>query len=185
MIDETLLEAEEKMEKAVAVAKEDFANIRTGRAHPSMFNKILVEYYGTQTPVNQLASFHMPEPRMVVIQPFDKGSLAAIDRAIRNSDLGVNPANDGVIIRVVFPELSEERRKDYIKVARHKAEDGKISIRNIRRHAKDAIDKMVKNGETGEDEGRRAESELDKVTATYVAQVDELLKHKEAELLEV
>jgi ribosome recycling factor len=185
MIDETLLEAEEKMEKAVAVAKEDFANIRTGRAHPSMFSKILVDYYGTQTPVNQLASFHMPEPRMVVIQPFDKGSLAAIDKAIRNSDLGVNPANDGVIIRVVFPELSEERRKDYIKVARHKAEDGKISIRNIRRHAKDAIDKMVKNGETGEDEGRRAESELDKVTATYVAQVDELLKHKEAELLEV
>ncbi len=105
MIDDTLLEAEEKMEKAVAVAKEDFANIRTGRAHPSMFGKITVEYYGTQTPVNQLASFHMPEPRMVVIQPFDKGSIAAIDRAIRNSDLGVNPNNDGVIIRVVFPEL--------------------------------------------------------------------------------
>jgi ribosome recycling factor len=185
MIDDTLLEAEEKMEKAVAVAKEDFANIRTGRAHPSMFNKILVEYYGTQTPVNQLASFHMPEPRMVVIQPFDKGSLAAIDKAIRNSDLGVNPANDGVIIRVVLPELSEERRRDYIKVARHKAEDSRVSIRNVRRHAKDAIDKLVKNGEAGEDDGRRAEGELDKVTATYVGQIDELLKHKEAELLEV
>jgi ribosome recycling factor len=185
MIDDTLLEAEEKMEKAVAVAKEDFANIRTGRAHPSMFSKILVEYYGTQTPVNQLASFHMPEPRMVVIQPFDKGSLPAIDKAIRNSDLGVNPANDGVIIRVVLPELSEERRKEYIKVARHKAEDGKISIRNIRRHAKDAIDKLVKNGDAGEDDGRRGEAELDKVTATYVSQVDELLKHKETELLEV
>jgi ribosome recycling factor len=185
MIDDTLLEAEEKMEKAVAVAKEDFASIRTGRAHPSMFSKITVEYYGTQTPVNQLASFHMPEPRMVVIQPFDKGSLAAIDRAIRNSDLGVNPNNDGVIIRVVFPELSEERRKEYIKVARHKAEDSRVSIRNIRRHAKDAIDKLVKTGETGEDEGRRAEAELEKVTHTYVGQVDELLKHKEAELLEV
>jgi ribosome recycling factor len=185
MIDDTLLEAEEKMEKAVAVAKEDFANIRTGRAHPSMFSKILVEYYGTQTPVNQLASFHMPEPRMVVIQPFDKGSLTAIDRAIRNSDLGVNPGNDGVIIRVVFPELSEERRKEYIKVARHKAEDSRVSIRNIRRHAKDAIDKLVKNGDAGEDDGRRAEAELDKVTQTYVGQVDELLKHKEAELLEV
>jgi ribosome recycling factor len=185
MIDDTLLEAEEKMEKAVAVAKEDFANIRTGRAHPSMFNKILVEYYGTQTPVNQLASFHMPEPRMVVIQPFDKGSLNAIDRAIRSSDLGVNPSNDGVIIRVVFPELSEDRRKEYIKVARHKAEDSRVSIRNIRRHAKDAIDKLVKNGDAGEDDGRRAEGELDKVTQTYVAQVDELLKHKEAELLEV
>jgi ribosome recycling factor len=185
MIDDTLLEAEEKMEKAVAVAKEDFANIRTGRAHPSMFGKITVEYYGTQTPVNQLASFHMPEPRMIVIQPFDKGSLAAIDKAIRNSDLGVNPNNDGAIIRVVFPELSEERRKEYIKVARHKAEDSRVSIRNIRRHAKDAIDKLVKNGDAGEDDGRRGEAELEKVTHTYVAQVDELLKHKETELLEV
>src|SRR6266571_6563473 len=147
MIDETLLEAEEKMEKAVAVAKEDFASIRTGRAHPSMFGKITAEYYGTQTPVNQLASFHMPEPRMVVVQPFDKNSLGAIDKAIRSSDLGVNPTNDGAIIRVVFPELSEERRREYIKVARHKAEDGRVSIRNIRRHAKDAIDELLKNKE--------------------------------------
>ena len=185
MIDDTLLEAEEKMDKAVAVAKDDFATIRTGRAHPSMFSKITAEYYGTQTPVNQLASFHMPEPRMVVVQPFDKASLGAIEKAIRNSDLGVNPTNDGALIRVVFPELSEERRREYIKVARHKAEEGRVSIRNIRRHAKDAIDKLVKNGESGEDEGRRAEAELDKVTHTYVAQVDELLKNKEAELLEV
>ncbi len=185
MIDDILLEAEEKMEKAVAVAKEDFAAIRTGRVHPSMFNKITAEYYGTQTPVNQLASFHMPEPRMVIIQPFDKGSMQAIERAIRTSDLGVNPTNDGSIIRVVFPELSEERRKEYIKVARHKAEDGRVSIRNIRRHAKDSIDKLVKNGEAGEDDGHRGEGELDKLTHTYVAQVDELLKHKEAELLEV
>ena len=185
MFDETLLEAEEKMEKAVAVAKDDFASIRTGRVHPSVFNKIMVEYYGTQTPVNQLASFHMPEARMVVVQPFDKNSLGAIDKAIRNSDLGVNPTNDGTILRVIFPELSEERRRDYIKVARHKAEDGRVSIRNIRRHAKDAIDKMVKNGEEGEDDGRRAEAELEKITHSYVAQVDELLKNKEAELLEV
>src|SRR5271155_1969447 len=132
MIDDTLLEAEEKMDKAVTVAREDFSIIRTGRAHPSMFSKITVEYYGTQTPVNQLASFHMPEPRMVVIQPFDKGSLGAIDKAIRSSDLGVNPSNDGVIIRVAFPDLSEERRKEYVKVARHKAEDSRVSIRNIR-----------------------------------------------------
>ncbi len=185
MIDEILFEAEEKMEKAVAVAKEDFASIRTGRAHPSMFSKVTAEYYGTQTPVNQLASFHMPEPRMVLIQPFDKGSLAAIDKAIRNSDLGVNPTNDGSIIRVVFPELSEERRREYIKVARHKAEDGRVSIRNIRRRAKDSIDKLVRGGEAGEDDGRRAEAELDKLTHTYVSQVDDLLKHKEAELLEV
>jgi ribosome recycling factor len=185
VIDETLLEAEEKMEKAVAVAKEEFSGIRTGRAHPSMFNKITAEYYGTQTPVNQLASFHLPEPRMVIIQPYDKGSMSAIEKAIRNSDLGVNPSNDGTIIRIVMPELSEERRKEYIRIARHKAEDGRVSIRNIRRHAKDSIDKLVKNGDEGEDDGRRAERELDELTHSYIGQVDELLKHKEEELLEV
>ncbi len=185
MIEDTLLEAEEKMEKAVGVAKDDFAGIRTGRAHPAMFSKITVEYYGTQTPLNQLASFHIPEPRMVVVQPYDKSSLPSIEKAIRNSDLGVNPSNDGTIVRVVFPELSEERRREYIKIARHKAEEGRVAIRNIRRHAKDALDKLVKNGETGEDEGRRAERELGELTQTYVAQVDELLKHKESELLEV
>ncbi|MGH3420287.1 MAG: ribosome recycling factor, partial [Streptosporangiaceae bacterium] len=147
MIDDTLLEAEEKMDKAVTVAKEDFNGIRTGRAHPAMFNRITAEYYGTQTPVNQLVSFTMPEPRMIIVTPYDKSSMAAIEKAIRNSDLGVNPSNDGIIIRVVFPDLSEERRKEYIKVARTKAEDSRISIRNIRRHGKDAIDKMVKQGE--------------------------------------
>jgi ribosome recycling factor len=185
VIDETLFEAEEKMEKAVAVAKEEFAGIRTGRAHPSMFNKITAEYYGTQTPVNQLASFHMPEPRMIIVQPFDKSSMGAIEKAIRNSDLGVNPSNDGTIIRVIFPELSEERRREYIKIAHRKAEESRVSIRNIRRHAKDSLDKLVKGGEAGEDDGRRAERELDDLTHTYVTQVDELLKHKEAELLEV
>jgi ribosome recycling factor len=185
VIEETLFEAEEKMEKAVVVAKEEFAGIRTGRAHPSMFSKITAEYYGTPTPVNQLASFHIPEPRMVVVQPFDKSSLAAIEKAIRNSDLGVNPANDGTIIRVVFPELSEERRKEFVKVARHKAEDSRVSIRNIRRHSKDALDKLVKNGDAGEDDVRRAERELEDLTHNYVTQIDELLKHKETELLEV
>jgi ribosome recycling factor len=185
VIDDTLLEAEEKMDKAVTVAKEDLSGIRTGRAHPSMFNKITAEYYGSPTPVNQLASFHMPEPRMVVVQPFDKGSMSAIEKAIRNSDLGVNPSNDGNLIRVIFPDLSEERRREYVKVARHKAEDSRVAIRNIRRHAKDSIDKLVKNGEAGEDDGRRAERELDELTHGYVTQVDELLKNKEAELLEV
>jgi ribosome recycling factor len=185
MIDDTLFEAEEKMDKAVTVAKEDFSAIRTGRANPAMFNKITVEYYGTQTPVNQLASFHLPEPRMVVIQPYDKGSLPAIERAIRNSDLSVNPANDGQIIRIVLPELTEERRREYIKTARTKAEDGRIAIRNIRRHAKDTLNKMMKGGDAGEDDVRRAERELDDLTHTYEAQVDELLKNKEAELLEV
>ncbi|GAB3208208.1 ribosome recycling factor [Marinactinospora thermotolerans] len=185
MIEETLLEAEEKMEKAVAVAKEDFASIRTGRPTPATFNRITAEYYGAPTPINQLASFAVPEPRMVVISPFDKGSMQAIEKAIRESDLGVNPANDGNIIRVVFPELSEERRKEYVKVVRTKAEEGKVSIRNVRRHAKDALDKAVKNGDIGEDEGRRAQEELDELTHKYVGAIDELLKHKESELLEV
>jgi len=185
VIEETLLEAEEKMEKAVVVAKEDFAAIRTGRAHPAMFNKIVADYYGAPTPINQLASFSVPEPRMAVVTPFDKSALRNIEQAIRDSDLGVNPSNDGNIIRVVFPELTEERRREYIKVAKGKGEDAKISIRSVRRKAKDAIDKLIKDGEIGEDEGRRAEKELDDTTAKYVAQVDELLKHKEAELLEV
>jgi ribosome recycling factor len=185
MIDDTLLEAEEKMDKAVSVAKEDFGNIRTGRVHPGIFSKVTAEYYGTQTPLNQLASFHVPEPRMIIVQPFDKGSLGAIEKAIRNSDLGVNPSNDGVIIRVVFPELTEERRREYIKTARHKAEESRVAIRNIRRRAKDTLDKMIKDSEAGEDEVRRAERELQDLTDTYVGQIDELLKHKEAELLEV
>jgi ribosome recycling factor len=185
VIEETLLEAEEKMEKAVVVAKEDFAAIRTGRAHPAMFNKIVAEYYGTMTPINQLASFSVPEPRMAVVTPFDKSSLRNIEQAIRDSDLGVNPSNDGNIIRVTFPELTEERRKEYIKVAKNKGEDAKISIRSVRRKAKESIDKAIKDGDVGEDEGRRAEKELDDTTAKYVTQVDELLKHKEAELLEV
>jgi ribosome recycling factor len=185
MIDDTLLEAEEKMDKAVSVAKEDFANIRTGRVHPGIFSKVSAEYYGAPTPLNQLASFHVPEPRMIVLQPFDKGSLGAIEKAIRNSDLGVNPSNDGAIIRVIFPELTEERRREYIKTARAKAEDSRVSIRNIRRHAKDALDKMVKNSEAGEDEVRRAERDLQELTDSYIGQIEELLKHKEAELLEV
>ena len=185
MIDETLLEAEEKMDKAVTVAQGDFSNIRTGRVHPAIFSKITAEYYGTQAPLDQLASFHVPEPRMITVKPHDKSSLSAIEKAIRNSDLGVNPSNDGVLIRVIFPELTEERRREYIKIARHKAEDSRVSIRNIRRHAKDSLDKLVKGGDAGEDDGHRAERELDDLTHTYITQVDELLKRKEAELLEV
>ncbi|MEU6743468.1 ribosome recycling factor [Streptosporangium sandarakinum] len=185
MIDDTLLEAEEKMDKAVSVARDDLAGIRTGRVTPSMFNKISAEYYGTPTPIQQLASFHVPEARMVIVQPFDKSSLAAIEKAIRNSDLGVNPGNDGQVIRVAFPELSEERRKEYVKVARNKAEQSRVSVRNIRRHAKETLDKLVKEGEAGEDEVRRAEKELDDLTQKHVAKIDELLRQKEAELLEV
>jgi ribosome recycling factor len=185
VIDETLLDAEEKMEKAVSVAKEDFGGIRTGRATPGMFNKIVVDYYGAVTPVNQLASFQVPEPRMVLVTPYDKSSLGSIERAIRDSDLGVNPSNDGDKIRIVFPQLTEERRKEFVKVARGKAEDARVSIRNVRRKAMEELGRLAKDGETGEDEVARAEKELEKTTHAYVAQVDELLKHKEAELLEV
>jgi ribosome recycling factor len=185
VIDETLFEAEEKMAKAVSVAKDDFATIRTGRANPAMFNKILVDYYGAPTPVNQLASFHVADARMLTLTPFDKGSMAAIEKAIRDSDLGVNPTNDGTVIRVVFPQLTEERRKEFIKVAHRKAEDARVSIRNVRRHAKDELDRLGKDGEVGEDDVARAEKELERVTQRHVAAVDELLKHKETELLEV
>lgn len=185
VIEEKLFEAEEKMEKAISVAKDDFAAIRTGRAHPKMFAKIVADYYGTPTPINQLASFQVPEPRMALVTPFDRGATNEIVKAIRDSDLGVNPTDDGKVIRVSFPQLTEERRRDYIKVAKAKAEDARISIRAVRRHAKDALDKLQKDGEAGEDEVRRAEKELDELTHRHVAQVDELLKHKEAELLEV
>ena len=185
MIDETLLDAEEKMEKAVSVAKDDFGGIRTGRATPAMFTKIVVDYYGAMTPVNQLSSLTVPEPRMAIISPYDKSSLGLIERAIRDSDLGVNPSNDGNIIRIVFPQLTEERRREFIQVARSKAEDAKISIRNIRRKAKEELDRLAKDGETGEDDVARAEKELQSTVDKYVHQVDELVKHKEAELLEV
>jgi len=185
VIDETLFEAEEKMEKAVSVAREDFGSIRTGRANPSMFNKIMADYYGAMTPVNQLASFHVADAHMLTLTPYDKSAMTAIEKAIRDSDLGVNPTNDGAVIRVVFPQLTEERRREFIKVAHRKAEDAKISIRSVRRHAKDGLDRLAKDGEVGEDDVMRAEKELEKVTQKHVAAVDELLKHKESELLEV
>ncbi|MCX6455904.1 MAG: ribosome recycling factor [Actinomycetes bacterium] len=181
----TLSDANSKMNKAVEVAKEDFGAIRTGRAHPSMFAKIVVDYYGTMTPLSQLASFQVPEPRMALVSPFDKGATTAIEKAIRESDLGVNPATDGAVIRVSFPQLTEERRKDYIKVARNKAEESRVSIRNIRRAAKEAIEKLEKDGLAGKDDVGRGEKDLEKVTSEHVAKIDDLLKHKEAELLEV
>ncbi|MBA0128227.1 ribosome recycling factor [Haloechinothrix alba] len=185
MIDETLLDAEEKMEKAVSVAKEDMSTVRTGRATPAMFARIHIDYYGAQTPLNQLASINIPEARMAVIKPYDASQLGEIERAIRDSDLGVNPTNDGTIIRVVIPQLTEERRKEMVKLAKSKGEDAKISIRGVRRKAKDELDRIGKDGEAGEDEVMRAEKELQNLTDTYVHQVDELVKHKESELLEV
>jgi len=185
VIDDTLLTAEEKMDKAISVAKEDFATIRTGRANPGMFTKVAVDYYGSPTPLQQLASFSTPEPRTILIAPFDMSAMAAIERAIRDSDLGVNPSNDGKVIRVVLPHLTEERRKDYVKLAKHKAEDARVAVRNIRRHAKEELDRIAKDGEAGEDEVNRAEKELEALTKRHVELVDQLLVHKESELLEV
>ncbi|HET7399292.1 MAG TPA: ribosome recycling factor [Intrasporangium sp.] len=185
MIEETLFEAEEKMDKAVEVVKEDFAGIRTGRANPGLFNKLQVEYYGAPTPLQQLASFQNPEARTILVIPFDKSAMHAIEKAIRDSDLGVNPSSDGNQIRCVMPELTEQRRRDYIKLAHQKAEEARVSVRNIRRKAKTDLDRLVKDGEVGEDEGARAEKELDALTKKHVDLVDSLVKSKETELLEV
>ena len=185
MINETLSEASQKMDKAVEVAREDFAAIRTGRAHPSMFAKITADYYGTPTPLQQLASFTVPEARVLIVAPYDMGATAAIEKSIRDSDLGVNPTNDGKTLRVVLPELTQERRKEYIKLAKTKSEDAKISVRSIRRNAKQALDKFEKDGEVGKDDVTGAEKRLDALTKKHTDTIDELLKHKEAELLEV
>jgi ribosome recycling factor len=185
VIDDTLLEAEDKMEKAVHVAREELAGLRTGRATPNLFNRLVVDYYGTPTPIPQMASISVPEARMAIIKPYDASQLSAIEKAIRDSDLGVNPSNDGTIIRVVFPQLTEERRRELGKVARARGEEAKVSIRSVRRHAKDSLDKLVKDSEVGEDDAHRAEGELDKLTGKYTGTVDEIVKAKEAELLEV
>ncbi|AOT03942.1 MULTISPECIES: ribosome recycling factor [unclassified Arthrobacter] len=185
MIEETLLEAGDKMDKAVEVAKEDFASIRTGRATPGLYNKVLVDYYGSPTPLQQLASFAVPDARTILITPFDKTALRDIERALSDSEVGANPSNDGNVIRITIPDLTQERRKEYVKIVKAKGEDAKVSIRNIRRKAKETLDKLVKDGEAGEDEGSRGEKELDAMTKAHVDGIDELLKRKEAELLEV
>ncbi len=185
VIEEALFDAEEKMEKAVTVAKDDLGGIRTGRANPSMFSRIVIDYYGSPTPITQVSSINVPEPRMVVIKPYESTQLGAIETAIRNSDLGVNPTNDGNIIRISVPQLTEERRRELVKQAKGKGEDAKIAIRNVRRKTMDELNRIQKDGEAGEDEVGRAEKELDKTTQKYVAQIDELVKHKESELLEV
>ena len=185
MIDETLFEAEEKMDKAVSVLKDDLATIRTGRANPQMFSKIVVDYYGAPTPVNQLASFTVPEPRMAIISPYDKGSLGAIEKAIMSSDLGINPTNDGTVIRLAFPPLTEERRKELVKVVRHKAEEGKVAVRNLRRAGRHELEALQKDGDLSTDELERVEKELEKITHDQVAAIDQLLANKEQELLQV
>ena len=183
MISDALAEAKEKMTKAVEVCKDDFATVRTGRANPALFEKIMVDYYGTPTPLQQLASLQNPEARTLIITPYDKSALKEIERAIVNfPNLGASPSNDGNIIRVTMPELTEDRRKEYVKIVRAKGEEAKIVIRNLRRKAKDDIDATK---EVGEDDIARGEKELDALTKSHVDAIDDALKRKEAELLEV
>jgi ribosome recycling factor len=184
MISDVLAEARDKMSKAVEVAKEDFATVRTGRANPALFQKITVDYYGTPTPLQQLAGLQNPEARTIIITPYDKSALKDIEKAIvAFPNLGATPSNDGTIIRVTMPELTEERRKEYVKLARSKGEDAKVVVRNLRRKAKDDLDALT--GEVGDDEIARGEKELESITKTHIEAVDEALKRKEAELLEV
>jgi ribosome recycling factor len=185
VIDETLFDAEEKMEKAVSVARDDLSSIRTGRANPGMFSRINIDYYGSMTPITQLSSINVPEARLVVIKPYEANQLRNIEDAIRNSDLGVNPTNDGNVIRIAIPQLTEERRRDLVKQAKSKGEDARVTVRNIRRKAMEELHRIKKDGEAGEDEVSRAEKDLDKTTHTYTNQIDDLVKHKEGELLEV
>lgn len=185
MIDEALREAEQKMAKAVEVAKDDFAAIRTGRAHPQMFAGILADYYGTPTPLQQLAGFQVPEPRTVLISPYDKGAMVAIEKAIRDSDLGLNPATVGELVRVPMPALTEERRRDLIKVVRHEAENARVAVRNIRRDANAHLKELLKQKKVSEDEERRAQDDVQKLTDRYIAEVDKLLHQKEADLMAV
>ena len=184
MIADVLADAGVRMDRAVEAAKEDFATVRTGRANPQLFQKVLVDYYGSPTPLAQLASINNPEARTLLITPYDKSALKAIEQAIRDiPNLGVNPTNDGNLLRITMPELTEERRKEYVKLVRGKGEDAKVHVRGIRRKAKDDIDAL--KGEVGEDELSRAEKELDALTRAHVDAIDEALKRKEAELLEV
>ena len=185
MIDEILLECEEHMSTTVDRTREELTTIRTGRANPAMFNGVVADYYGVPTPITQMPTVSVPEARMMLIKPYEMSMMGVIENAIRNSDLGVNPTNDGQVLRVTIPQLTEERRRDMVKLAKSKGEDGKIAIRNVRRKGMDQLKKIHKDGDAGEDEVQAAEKELDKVTQKYVAAVDEVVQKKEAELMEV
>jgi ribosome recycling factor len=183
VISDLLTEAEHKMEQAAEHVSSEFSTVRTGRANPQLLQRITVEYYGSPTPLQQLASISVPEPRMLVVQPYDKTTVNNIERALQTSDLGLNPSNDGNVIRIAFPPLTEERRKDLIKLVRNMAEEGRVAVRNVRRHSKSDMEAM--HGEISDDDIRRGEDELQKLTDRYVEQIDRLLTHKEEELLEV
>lgn len=185
MIEDIQLTTEEHMTNTVEHTREQLVTIRTGRANPAMFNGLMAEYYGSPTPITQMATISVPEPRMMLIKPYEQSMIHVIEESIRNSDLGVNPTNDGQVLRVTIPQLTEERRRDLVKVAKTKGEDGKIAIRNVRRKAMEAFKKLQKDGEVGEDEVIAAEKEMEKTTASYIEQIDKLVAHKESELMEV
>ena len=182
---EVMTDCRDKMAKAIEHLKSEFSSVRTGRATPALVEKIRVDYYGSEVPLQQIAGFSVPEPRILVVSPYDKGAMSAIEKALQQSDLGINPSNDGQVIRLVFPELTQDRRKDLVKVVKGQAEDGRVSIRNLRRHARQELESLEKNGELSRDELDRIEKELEKVTHEVIAEVDQMLGHKERELLEV
>jgi ribosome recycling factor len=184
-VETTLKDAEHKMGQALGHLREELSSIRTGRASAAVLARITVEYYGSPVPLNQLASVNVPEPRLLVIQPFDKNSIAQVEKAIQQSDLGITPSNDGQVIRLAFPPLTEERRKELVKQVHHRAEEGRVAIRNVRRHAKDDIEKLEREHLISEDELSRGEKELQKLTDRHVAEIDEVQRHKESELMEV
>lgn len=182
---QVLKDADKKMDGAVKVCHDDMGGIRTGRASPALVEKIVIEYYGTSTPLNQLAQINTPEPRLLVIQPYDRSVIPNIEKAVMQSDLGVTPSNDGTVIRLPFPALTEERRKELVKVAHKRAEEGRVAVRNVRRHAKDELETMAKGGTISEDELHRAEKQLQAETDQHVQKIDEMLQVKEQELKEV
>jgi ribosome recycling factor len=185
VIDDSLLEAIEKMDKAVGHVQSQFTTVRTGRASPALVEKLMVSYYGSDVPLQQLAGFQVPEARMLVVKPHDRGALGAIEKAIRDSDLGISPTNDGTVIRINFPALTEERRRDYVKLVKNMAEDGRVAVRNVRRDVRKSLEAAEKGGEISADELERAEKELDKITHDHVEKIDQAVNKKEQELLDV
>jgi ribosome recycling factor len=184
-VDSALKAATEKMDKAIAVLKDELAGVRTGRATPALLQRVVVDYYGTPVPIQQLASFSVPEPRTLVISPFDRNAIAAMEKAIQASDLGITPGNDGTVIRLSFPPLTEERRKELIKLVHHRGEEGRVAVRNIRRHSKEELEKLEREGGISEDDLVRSEKELQRLTDKHISDIDEVVAHKDAELKEI
>jgi ribosome recycling factor len=184
-VDSALRAATEKMDKAIGVLKDELAGVRTGRATPALLQRVIVDYYGTPVPIQQLASFSVPEPRTLVISPFDRNAIAAMEKAIMASDLGITPGNDGTVIRLSFPPLTEERRKELIKLVHHRGEEGRVAVRNIRRHSKEELEKLERDGGISEDDLVRSEKELQKLTDKHISDIDEVVAHKDAELKEI